>query len=454
MAKNRQSLLRRSVFGALLLGAVASVFGYGVLVGRYQSFPYQLLQSSKQAIVVTMSMGADAILGYAPERSATLITSLTSLTAITVDYLNRLGLDGGGGGLTIIGGKVVGVDRGARFFVYERTRAITSLDVQLETNEGAFLLYVDANVSDAETRAQMRRTFRVLGITSRVSTNGDVELYVSHHYWDAERRGKTTRISRLDLKNVERFVTGEIETRKEAWQVVFDSEVLQIDLDDPLRFYGNHSSGRMVFDREGHLLIALSDQDQGQPLGVPTDVSQDLEASWGKIIRIDTVTGRHDVYALGLRNPQGLYVDRVGNIWETEHGPEGGDELNLIVEGGNYGWPHVTYGTAYGSHEWPLSQAQGRHEGYERPIYAWVPAIAVSSVIQISGRPSAWDGDLLIGTLLTKSVHRVRIRERRAILAEPIPIGEGVRDLIQLPDGTILIWTRRGHVIELVETGR
>ena len=170
----------------------------------------------------------------------------------------------------------------------------------------------------------MRRGFRVLGITSRVSTNGDVELYVSHHYWDAERRGKTRRISRLVLKNVARFFTGEVETGKEAWQVVFDSEVLQVDLDDPLRFYGNHSSGRMVFDREGHLLIALSDQDQGQPVGVPTDVSQDLEASWGKIIRIDTVTGRHDVYALGLRNPQGLYVDRVGNIWETEHGPEVG----------------------------------------------------------------------------------------------------------------------------------
>ena len=75
MAKNRQSLLRRSVFGALLFGAVASVFGYGLLVGRYQFFPYQLLQSSKQAIVVTVSIVADDILGYAPERSATLTTS-------------------------------------------------------------------------------------------------------------------------------------------------------------------------------------------------------------------------------------------------------------------------------------------------------------------------------------------------------------------------------------------
>ena len=113
MAKNRLRLLSRPLLAAFLLGALAGVFGYGVLVGRFQTFPYHLLQSSKQALVVVLSTAADDFFGYAPERTVNITTSLTRLTAVTANSLNRPGLDGDGGGLTIIGRKVVGVDRGA-----------------------------------------------------------------------------------------------------------------------------------------------------------------------------------------------------------------------------------------------------------------------------------------------------------------------------------------------------
>jgi len=98
--------------------------------------------------------------------------------------------------------------------------------------------------------------------------------------------------------------------------------------------------------------------------------------SYGKTILIHLDDGTSEIYSLGHRNPQGLYVTPEGAIWSTEHGPQGGDELNLIVRGANYGWPLVTYGTDYGSAAWPLSHVQGRHDGYQQPILRGYPPSA------------------------------------------------------------------------------
>jgi hypothetical protein len=97
---------------------------------------------------------------------------------------------------------------------------------------------------------------------------------------------------------------------------------------------------------------------------------QDPDADYGKAITIDTNTGASTQYAIGLPNPQGLTFDSKGRLWLVEHGPKGGDELNLIKQGGNYGWPLVTLGTPYFGHARPQSRSWGRHEGYDQPVFA------------------------------------------------------------------------------------
>ncbi|UPJ40050.1 PQQ-dependent sugar dehydrogenase [Bradyrhizobium sp. 40] len=131
----------------------------------------------------------------------------------------------------------------------------------------------------------------------------------------------------------------------------------------------------------------------------------DPAASYGKTLAIKIADGRA---TMGHRNSEGLYVDRSGTIWSTEHGPQGGDELNRVVQGANYGWPYATYGTDCGSFSWPLNKPELDRKNYETPVFAWVPSIAVANLVGVErGLFSEWEGDLLIATLkaMTLIVH-------------------------------------------------
>ena len=112
-------------------------------------------------------------------------------------------------------------------------------------------------------------------------------------------------------------------------------------------------------------------------------VAMDPATDLGKLIELNIKTGVSRHFARGLRNPEGLTIARDGRIWESEHGPQGGDEINLMVEGRNYGWPIVTYGMAYGypPKNWPFNPRPGGHDGYTRPRFAFVPAIAPTNMV-------------------------------------------------------------------------
>jgi cytochrome c2 len=123
--------------------------------------------------------------------------------------------------------------------------------------------------------------------------------------------------------------------------------------------------------------------------------------------------------------------------------------LNLIEQGANYGWPYVTYGTQYGMTRWPLSATQGRHDGYKHPVFAWVPSIGVSNLIQIRGFLPEWDGDLLVASLIGQTLFRIHYREGRVIVVEPIRIGGLIRDLDQLENGNIVLWLGDTSIVEM-----
>ncbi len=199
----------------------------------------------------------------------------------------------------------------------------------------------------------------------------------------------------------------------------------------------------MLMDGDKHLLVTVGNF-------AKWSASQSMEKDFGKLLRINIDTGTAEVIARGLRNAQGLARDRDGDLWETEHGPLGGDELNLLEARANYGWPKVSYGVYYGRKTyWPVERL-GRHDGFARPIFAWVPSIGISSIAVNDERFfPLWTDDLLIGSLVGRSLFRVRRHGRRVSYVERVDMGEPIRDIAQLADGRIALLSSHGNVLFL-----
>jgi cytochrome c2 len=180
---------------------------------------------------------------------------------------------------------------------------------------------------------------------------------------------------------------------------------------------------------------------------------QDPGADYGKILLLDRSGGR-ELYSLGHRNPEGITVARDGSVWSTEHGPRGGDELNRVLAGGNYGWPYATYGTE--EDQTPVSTAEHErdHGPYQEPVYAWVPSVGISSVIELGGEQfPTWTGDLLVASLNGRSLFRLRMQGGRVVYSVPIPVGYRVRDLVEDRDGEVILYLDRGELITIADAG-
>jgi cytochrome c2 len=188
----------------------------------------------------------------------------------------------------------------------------------------------------------------------------------------------------------------------------------------------------------------------------PDVAAQHPDWDYGKVIEVDVVSGKSQTYTLGHRNPQGITLDAAGQLWVVEHGPRGGDELNRIERGANYGWPRETLGTMYSGLPVPNTVSYGRHDSYTAPIYAWLPSVAVSSLTLIHGFHEAWNGDLLVGSLAGQSLYRLRLRGNGVQLAERIDVKRRVRSVLQHTDGRLVLWTDLHEVIFLtpVKSGR
>jgi aldose sugar dehydrogenase len=216
---------------------------------------------------------------------------------------------------------------------------------------------------------------------------------------------------------------------------------------------GNLNPGsRVVFDRNGMLYASVGDR------GPTTEpLSQDLGTHNGKIVRlyddgrvpqdnpfVNKPGAKPEIWSYGHRNPQGMTVHpETGEVWATEHGPMGGDEVNLIKRGANYGWPVVSYGRKYSGEI--ISESPVK-EGMESPRFFWVPSIGISGILFYTGdRFPAWKGQLMVTGMSGHMIQRVRIggrgqNERELMLTE---LRQQVRDIRQAPDGLIYLVTRQ-----------
>lgn len=216
---------------------------------------------------------------------------------------------------------------------------------------------------------------------------------------------------------------------------------------------GGHYGSRLAFDGNGYLFITVGDR-QAPPRGdLEAHPAQDLSNHHGTINRIhadgrvpadnpfvDRPGARPEIWSYGHRNPQGLVIDpETGDIWATEHGPQGGDELNLIRAGLDYGWPVIGYGVNYRSGS---AIHIGTHrEGLEAPVHFWVPSIATSGLMLYTGdRFPEWHGSMFVGGLAGQQIARLSMNGQDIGIEETLVYGLGrIRDIRQGPDGYIYL---------------
>ena len=206
---------------------------------------------------------------------------------------------------------------------------------------------------------------------------------------------------------------------------------------------GGHFGHRIVFGPKGYLWITSGERQKFDP-------SQDMETNLGKIIRLNTdgsVPGDNpfsdrggvtaQIWSLGHRNPLGIAFNDTGRLWSVEMGPRGGDELNLVIRGANYGYPIVSNGRHYSG--LPIPDHDTRPE-FEAPAITWTPVISPSSLIFYNGSEfPEWQNDAFIGGLTAMSLVRVEIDGDIAREAERFRMGRRIRSVVQGPDGALWI---------------
>ena len=422
----------------LLLLLIAFAFAYGILVGKYEIFPHDQLAGFKQQFAGALeeTLVADQ---FPPE----LPTVHADFKRSVFNFLNTSRLSGWGGAIARYQGGLIGADREGHFYFYQKGGEIMLLpNLSLVNNEGTMIALLNQESLETLTYNRILNNFRVLDLLSKQGES-NTELFVSYHFFDPDKQEKLVKVAKIILSHnkpltEQTFMPENVFTVKQGvpYDVSYDSA-----------FRSNRHGGRMALKDNTTLFLALGDN-QYDGFSHDHRASQDPQSDYGKLIQINLADLSTRYMVKGLRNPQGLVVTSSGAILESEHGPQGGDELNLLEEGKNYGWPFVTYGLNYGDNQWPLQNEQGRHEGYEKPLMTWIPSIATSNIIEAAA-PAEWQGDILLGTLKEQSIYRLRFDSGRIIFSEKIFVGERVRDLEQLADGTIVLWTDNARFMEL-----
>lgn len=252
-----------------------------------------------------------------------------------------------------------------------------------------------------------------------------------------------------------RLVKDEAGARVEGVQVIFQQA--------PAMASTMHYGNRLVFDREGRLLISLGERS----ILAGRVQAQDMNSALGKVVRINRDGSipadnpfvgqdgvRPEIFASGVRNVQAAALHpNTGALWEIEHGARGGDELNIIEAGKNYGWPTIAYGLEYSGK--PIGEGLTAKEGLEQPDYYWDPVIGPSGMIFYQGDLfPAWKDSLFVGALRDKQLVRLTLDGDRVVGEERLlsDLNARIREVDQGPDGAIYVATdsTEGKILKLV----
>ena len=219
-----------------------------------------------------------------------------------------------------------------------------------------------------------------------------------------------------------------------------------------------HYGSRLLFDKDGNLFVSTGERSdlETRPL------AQDPMAYLGKILKItkdgkpaagnpfaSNAKFKPEIFAYGLRNPQGMALDEKGQLWDAEMGPKGGDELNLIQSGKNYGWGDVSYGTEYSGKK--INNGATQKEGTEQPVYYWDPSISMSGIDFYTGNIEEWKNNLMIGCLSGEKIIRLVIKDNKVVGEEWLLTDqkERFRDVLSGTDGNLYGITDSGKLYKV-----
>ncbi len=264
-------------------------------------------------------------------------------------------------------------------------------------------------------------------------------IYISYSSTEGEEQGANTAIIRARLKD----------------GALVDNELLYKA--GPNSRKGQHFGSRLEFDNDGFLYFSIGDR--GSRDINPQDITRDC----GKIYRIhddgripednpfvNEPNAKKAIYSYGHRNPQGLIKHpKTGKIIDHEHGPRGGDEINIIEKGKNYGWPLITYGINYSG---TVITYKKEAEGMEQPMYYWVPSIAPSGMAYVtSDKYPEWKDNLLVGSLVFQYLERLEVKNNKVVAREKLFEGVGrMRNVRQGPDGYIYIAVENEGILRII----
>ena len=412
---------------------IFTIASYGFALGKYKIFPYEDLKTFARVVRPDLHIGersaaeSSSLLAsqYKTDRNAIAIgreldTALLPLRICSVPIKKAEAIAAMAGGIAMVADHLVVMDRLGKFYQCNDDCS-TLANVPLPPLPNNLLEYVSEIGTRLDERSFRAHSVRFLG--------GENKLAVSHEYFDTKLRSVRFAVSVIEVDPESLRARGQ-------WETVFLGDPEPVD-SEPVE-----AGGALAWERDGKLLVTAGD--------FQTELrktAQDPRSTFGKIFEIDLRTHIHRVVSWGLRNPEGLIFSESLGLLSVEHGPEGGDRLMAIAEGANYGWPNVSLGTDYGRYSFGQTESVGRLDGYASPLFAWVPSIAPTELIEVRGFDKRWDGDLLVASLKAQSLFRLRLDKSRVVYCEPIFIGKRIRDVISMNPQTIALWTDDAQLV-------
>jgi cytochrome c2 len=343
----------------------------------------------------------------------------SSVLPLNLEFI-PLSIDGkfpaAAGAITSIEGSVVIMDRLGGFYRYHKGDITKIISPKIPNNINKFILESDAPLSSDTLRTH-----------SIAYSKNHRKIFVSYERYLPSTKSYKFVISTASFDAISFSING-------AWSDVF--------LGETRNTINGQSGGGKLLTQNDLLYFSIGDY------GPYEDAkAYDLTSSFGKIYKYDLNSHAVKMLSYGHRNTQGLVFTDKNELINVEQGPQGGDEINIIIEGANYGWPYVTDGTDYGSYKWSLRKNIDKLAP-KRALFSWVPSIAADTIIQIGAFHANWRSDLLVGSLKSQSLYRIKYNENRVIFVEPIWIGHRIRDLLEF-DGFLYLYTDDALLIKI-----